>query len=424
MWLLMSVFGRAISIIELGTCKTRCFVIAINEETYEIIARKESKSEGFAAGQVTNMQKLTASIAKVVYQAEQEFKGSISNVYVVITGEYFQLNHTTGHIKLANRAIQEQDIGEILDYARKSSQDIFAYAAISSYDIDGNNNIENPIGMIGKILTTRISLLTSDDTPIKNIINCLQNLGINVLGLIPFEYVMGLSLDVSNAISICIDLGGGSTKVAIFQNEAIIEKVFIPFGGDKITQAISEEIGMSYDQAERLKVLHGSAVLLEDDYDDLLISLSGQPENDKINIKKAHLNATISHYNNQIFKKIKNSIEPTLLKKSKFVYLFGGGSNCTGIEQAFAEVFDKKAVKIMQKQATSITQMNWQNNTKNQTDSKKTPYTLHQKNHPYMSGISRFIRKNREKKASAYLLASNGVKSKLMQIWSWISKKL
>jgi cell division protein FtsA len=260
--------------LDIGTTKIACFVGRKNEHgKIEIIAMGKSESLGVGRGIVENIDKTVQSILAAVKQTEEAQDGrlKIVNVNVGIAGQHIRSMQHRGIYNRKERKgeISQADvdyfIDEMYNMVMPVGEEIITVIP-QEYIVDNLNKIKEPIGMPGSRLEANFHIITGQVTNVQNIRRCVDRAGLKVKDIILEPIASAdavLSDEEKEAGVVLVDIGGGTTDVAIFQDGLIRHTAVIPFGGNIITQDIKEGCKIMQKPAEALKVGYGSALAME-----------------------------------------------------------------------------------------------------------------------------------------------------------------
>lgn len=260
--------------LDIGTTKIACFVGRKNEHNkIEIIALGKSESLGVMRGVVSNIERTVQSISSAVDLTQASVEGDlkIKNVNVGIAGQHISsMQHRGIYTRRdAQGEITQSDIDAFVDdmyqLVMTPGEEIITVIP-QEYIVDNEPEIKDPIGMGGVRLEANFHIITGQVNNIKNIKRCVDRTGLNVKEIIlePIASAEAvLSDEEKEAGVVLVDIGGGTTDVAIFQDGLIRHTAVIPFGGNVITEDIKEGCRIMQRHAESLKVKFGSALASE-----------------------------------------------------------------------------------------------------------------------------------------------------------------
>ncbi len=329
--------------LDIGTTKIVCMVGRRNEYgKIEILGMGKSESVGVTRGVVSNIDKTVDSIRTAVTEAEAQSGVDIRVVNVGIAGQHIKsLQHRGEKIRHTyEEEISQVDIDSLIDDMYKlvtlPGEEII-HVLPQEYIVDNEQGIKDPIGMAGVRLEANFHIITGQVTAAKNIYKCVEKAGLEVAELILEPLASSeavLSSEEKEAGIALVDVGGGTTDIAIFQDHIIRHTAVIPFGGNIVTEDIKEGCTIIKSQAELLKVKFGSA-LANENQENEIVSIPGlrgrAPK--EISVKNlAHIiQARMEEIVENIYFEIKNSgFEKKLIGG---IVITGGGSQLKHIPQ-------------------------------------------------------------------------------------------
>ncbi len=305
--------------LDIGTTKIVCLVGRRNEYgKIEILGMGRSESVGVTRGVVSNIEKTVQSIKSAVSEAENQSGVTIREVNVGIAGQHIK---SLQHRGIKVRSTQEEEIGQkdidaLIDdmyklYMQPGEEII--HVLPQEYIVDNEQGIKDPVGMSGARLEANFHIITGQIAAAKNIHKCIQKAGLKVVDLILEPLASSeavLNEEEKEAGVVLVDIGGGTTDIAIFQDGIIRHTAVIPFGGNVITEDIKEGCTIIKSQAELLKMKFGSALASENKENEI-VSIPGLRgrEPKEISVKNlAHIiQARMEEIVENVYYEIKNS---------------------------------------------------------------------------------------------------------------------
>jgi cell division protein FtsA len=262
---------KFISVLDIGTTKNCVLVAQVESTGYQIVGYGISPSSGMKKGVVTDLNKLTQSITDTVKNAEKMCKAKLKEVNISVTGKHISTIVNKGETEISNREgkITESDIEVAIRNATNCqlpANMMILHSIPRSFTVDGIEGIENPVGMKAKRLSVDVTLIIGDVTHIQNLIIATENVGLKVKDIILQPYASGKAVLTEEEMreGVClIDIGGGTTDVAIFKNGSLYFSFVIPVGGNHITNDLSICLNIPFNVAEFIKVEYGGCDLLK-----------------------------------------------------------------------------------------------------------------------------------------------------------------
>ena len=332
--------------LDIGTTKIVALVGKKNEfNKVEILGVGKSKSLGVHRGVVNNITQTIQSIQQAVEDAHTNAGVQITDVVVGIAGQHIRSIQHSDYITRENpeAVIDEEDIQRLIQQVYKlvmlPGEEII-HVLPQEYKVDGQGEIKEPVGMHGGRLEANFHVVVGQVSSIKNIGRCIKSAGLNMANitlepLASSEAV--LSFEEKEAGVALIDIGGGTTDLAIFKDGIIRHTAVIPFGGNVITEDIKEGCSIIEKQAELLKIKFGSAWPGEN-RDTEIVSIPGlrgrDPKEISLKTLSKIINARVVEIIEQVFLEIKNYGHND--KKKKLIagiVLTGGGSQLKHLKQ-------------------------------------------------------------------------------------------
>ncbi|MFM2135787.1 MAG: cell division protein FtsA [Bacteroidota bacterium] len=274
--------------LDIGTTKICTIVGRKNEHgKIDILGYGKAESLGVSRGVVTNIGLTIDSIRKSLQEASAKSGVDIAKVFVGIAGQHIKsLQH---HGMMTRRSGEDEITQENIDaivmdmhkLAMPPGEQII-HVIPQEYIVDSETGIKNPIGMAGVRLEANCHIITGQITAVKNINRCVQQSGLSIEGLFlePLASADSVLSAAEKEAGVClVDIGGGTTDIAIFQDGVIRHTAVIPFGGNVITEDIKEGCSILKNQAEKLKMKFGSALSSPDQDNEVVAipSLRGRP---------------------------------------------------------------------------------------------------------------------------------------------------
>ncbi len=329
--------------LDIGTTKIVAIVGRRNEfGKIEILGIGKSESFGVARGVVQNIDKTVEAIRSAVAEAENKSGVDIKVVNVGIAGQHIKSVQHRG-IKTrtsVEEEISQKDIDALIDdmfrLVMQPGEEII-HVLPQEYIIDSEQGIKNPIGMSGIRLEANFHIITGQIAAARNIYKCVHKAGLEVAELMlePLASAEAvLSDEEKEAGVVLVDIGGGTTDVAIFQDGIIRHTAVIPFGGNVITEDIKEGCTIIKSQAELLKIKFGSALASENQENEIVSipGLRGRPHKE-ISVKNlsAIIQARMEEIIEHVYYEIKNSgYEKKLIAG---IVVTGGGAQLKHVTQ-------------------------------------------------------------------------------------------
>ena len=347
--------NKLISAIDIGTTKIVATIAElIDKETIVIKGFGESKSIGVSKGMVVNINKTIDSINQAINKAEEMSGLKLNDITVGIASHHIKSKKETASIKFEdeNHTLTYDDIFQLSEKVKEiellPGEEIIGVYNLSML-LDNNKITDESVGLTGKVLKGNFNLITGNRASSNNIRKCITDLDkkINKLILEPIASSYAVLTPRERKLGVAlIDIGGGTSDLAIFKDDAMIYSSVIPFAGNNITKDISITFKILENQAEEVKIKYGRA-LPESAEINNHISVKISPEK-SINISEYNLSTVIRARVLEILSIIENKIIVSGLKNeiSAGIVITGGGSLLKDLKQIAKIVFPYADIRI------------------------------------------------------------------------------
>ena len=276
--------------LDIGTTKV-CAIVASPDENHpgkmKILGIGRSASEGLTRGVVTNIDKTVKSIETAIADAEAQSGVKISSVTVGIAGDHIQSFQSRGVIAISRpeNEITQEDVDRLIEDTRRVALPLdrkIIHVIPQQFIVDGQDGIYDPVGMSGVRMEAMVHIITGLVTAAQNIYRCVQraHLQVNDMVLEPLASSYAVLDEDEKEVGVALlDIGGGTTDLAVFEERTIRHTAVIGIAGKKVTDDIRKGFGILPDQAERLKIEHGFTYepAVADNHAILLPSIGGRP---------------------------------------------------------------------------------------------------------------------------------------------------
>jgi len=335
--------------IDIGTTKICSLIADIDEyRRLRIVGVGIAPAQGIHKGVIINVSEATAAIAKSIKRAEDSSGYRIESAYVGLAGTHISAQNSHGTIMLSGRkSIQSTDITRVLNAARLTNlpenREIL-HIIPRNFTVDDADGVKEPVGMYAQQLKVEAHIVTGATSSINNLVTCLQtnNIKVDALVLEPLASGSAILTDMEKEMGVMlVDIGGGTTDIAIFIEGSIWYTTVLPIGGQHISNDIAVGLHTPFDVAENLKIKHGHANPKKVSGETRL-KISTFGENSGQEIDRKFLAEIITARTEEIFelilKEIKRSGYDGLLPAG--VVLCGGSANLTGIRDIGQKVLN------------------------------------------------------------------------------------
>jgi cell division protein FtsA len=332
--------------LDIGTSKIVTIVAEIKPEgTLEVIGVGMHESSGMKKGMVVNIDATVAAIQRSLEEAELMADCKIREVYTGIAGGHIRSSNANGMVKIKDKEVVQADIDRVVETASSVSlpgDQQMLHILEQEFCIDGQEGIKKPLGMSGMRLEVEVHIVTGAVAAVQNILKCVHRCGLEVNHMIlqPLASSRAVLADDEKDLGVClVDIGGGTTDVAIFTSGAIRHTAVIPIAGDQITNDIAMALRTPTKDAEDIKIKYGCA--LRQLADDAPIEVPGVGERGARMLSRQTLAEVIEPRVEELY-----SLVQTELRRSGFedllssgIVLTGGSSAMQGMVELGEEIF-------------------------------------------------------------------------------------
>jgi len=319
--------------LDIGTTKISCIVADVDQNgELRIVGIGNAPSEGLRRGAVVDLEKTVASIARAVEEAERMAGFEIKGVHAGIAGDHIRSLNSRGVVAISRKdnEIAAADVERVIEAAKAiaipTDREII-HVIPQEFIVDDQDGIKDPVGMSGVRLEAEVHIITGAVTSARNICRAIQRAGLKVydLTLEPLASAMAvLDADEKDLGVVLLDLGGGTTDMAVFHEGAVRHTSIIPFGGANVTSDIAIGLRTPIDKAEAIKLQSGSALAAMVGGHEM-VSVSGVGGRGDKEISRHVLASMIEPRMEEIF-----ALANKEVRKNHFAPLIGGGVVLTG----------------------------------------------------------------------------------------------
>jgi cell division protein FtsA len=252
--------------LDIGTTKVCAIVGEITEDGIDIIGFGSAPSKGLRKGVVINIAATVDSIRKAIEEAELMAGCEVSTVYAGIAGAHVRGFNSHGIVAVKDGEITQADVSRVIDAAKAVAIPLdreVIHVLPQQYIIDDQDGITEPLGMSAVRLEARVHIVTAAVTSAQNIIKCANRTGLNCAAIVLEQLASAeavLTQDEKDLGVCLIDIGGGTTDIAIFNEGAVVHTAVLPLGGNHLTNDIAVGIRTPQDEAEKIKKRYGAAL--------------------------------------------------------------------------------------------------------------------------------------------------------------------
>ena len=317
--------------LDIGTSKIVAIVAEMSpEKRLNIIGLGAQPSRGLKKGVVVNIEATMGSIQRVLEEAELMADCAITDVYTGIGGGHIRSLNSSGMVAIKEKEVTQADIDRVVETAKAiaipNDQEIL-HILPQEFIIDGQEDVREPLGMSGVRLEVKVHIVTGAVSAVENITKCVRRCGLEVKDVMlqPLAAALAVLNDDEKELGVCLmDVGGGTTDLAVFTGGAIRHTAVIPIAGDQVTNDIAMTLRTPTKDAEELKLRHGCALRQLADPNDI-IEVPGVGERGPRKLSRQTLAEVIEPRIEELY-----TLAQAELRRSGFEELLSSGIVLTG----------------------------------------------------------------------------------------------
>ncbi len=333
--------------LDIGTSKIVTLVAEITaEDTLNLIGMGSHPSRGLKKGVVVNIESTVNAIQRSLEEAELMSDAKIREVITGIAGSHIRSFNSHGMVAIKDKEVQQYDIDRVIETARAVNipmEQQVLHILEQEFIIDGQGGVRQPAGMSGMRLEVKVHIVTGAVSAAQNIMKCVRRCGLEVRDLMlqPLASADAVLLDDERDLGVClVDIGGGTTDIAVFTDGAIKHTSVIPIAGDQITNDIAMALRTPTKDAEELKILHGVA-LRQLASSTEMIEVPGVGERGPRELSRQTLAEVIEPRVEELYSLIQRELRSSGLEEllSSGIVITGGSALMKGMVELGEEVF-------------------------------------------------------------------------------------
>ncbi|MDQ3026044.1 MAG: cell division protein FtsA [Pseudomonadota bacterium] len=333
--------------LDIGTSKIVTLVAEITaEDTLVLIGMGSHPSRGLKKGVVVNIESTVNAIQRSLEEAELMADAKIKEVLTGIAGSHIKSFNSHGMVAIKDKEVQQYDIDRVIETARAVNipmEQQVLHILEQEFIIDGQGGVRMPTGMSGMRLEVKVHIVTGAVSAAQNIMKCVRRCGLEVKDLMlqPLASADAVLLDDERDLGVClVDIGGGTTDIAVFTDGAIKHTSVIPIAGDQITNDIAMALRTPTKDAEELKMAHGVA-LRQLASSTEMIEVPGVGDRGPRELSRQTLAEVIEPRVEELYSLIQRELRSSGLEEllSSGIVITGGSSLMKGMVELGEEVF-------------------------------------------------------------------------------------
>ncbi|MCS6764307.1 MAG: cell division protein FtsA [Candidatus Protistobacter heckmanni] len=337
--------------LDIGTSKVVAVVAELRTDgSYDVIGMGQAESRGLKKGVVVNIEATVQSIQQALEEAELMAGCKITEAFTGIAGSHIRSFNSSGMVAIKNKEVSQADVARVIETAKAvnipTDQQIL-HILTQEFIIDGQEDVREPIGMSGIRLEVKVHIVTGAVSAAQNIVKCVRRCGLEVHDLIlqPLaSSVAVLTEDEKELGVVLVDIGGGTSDIAIFSSGAIRHTAVIPIAGDQITNDVAMALRTPTQDAEDIKIRYGIAKQVLADPEEM-IEVAGVGDRPPRTLSRQALAAVIESRVEELFSLVHQVVRESGYEEllSSGIVLTGGTAMMPGMAELAEDIFLKSA---------------------------------------------------------------------------------
>jgi cell division protein FtsA len=333
--------------LDIGTSKIVTLVAEITpEDTLNLVGMGSHPSRGLKKGVVVNIDSTVNAIQRSLEEAELMADAKIKDVITGIAGSHIKSFNSHGMVAIKDKEVSQYDIDRVIETARAVNipmEQQVLHILEQEFIIDGQGGVRQPLGMSGMRLEVKVHIVTGAVSAAQNIMKCVRRCGLEVRDLMlqPLASADAVLLEDEKDLGVClVDIGGGTTDMAVFTDGAIKHTSVIPIAGDQITNDIAMALRTPTKDAEELKIAHGMALRQLASSTDM-IEVPGVGDRGPRELSRQTLAEVIEPRVEELYSLIQRELRSSGLEEllSSGIVITGGSALMKGMVELGEEVF-------------------------------------------------------------------------------------
>ena len=333
--------------LDIGTSKIVAIVAEITPDgALEILGLGQHPSKGLKKGVVVNIEATVTGIQRALEEAELMADVKIRDVLTGIAGSHIKSFNSHGMVAIKDKEVSQFDVDRVVETARAVNipmdQQIL-HILTQEFIIDGQEDVREPVGMSGVRLEVKVHIVTGAVSAAQNIMKCVRRCGLEVRDLVlqPLASAIAVLSQDEKDLGVClVDIGGGTTDIAVFTGGAIRHTAVIPIAGDQITNDIAMALRTPTKDAEDIKMAHGCALRQLASVNDV-IEVPGVGDREPRQMSRQTLAEVIEPRVEELYSLIQRELRASGFEEllSSGIVLTGGSASMQGMVELGEEVF-------------------------------------------------------------------------------------
>jgi len=341
-----------IGIVDIGSSKVCCFIARNHEREPQIVGIGHQLSRGVKNGIIVDIEAASQSILAAAHAAEQMAGETLPDVVVNLSGGFNASRLIKSEIGLNGREITDADMRRVLDHGhmlKEPAERQVIHSIPVGFSVDQSRGIRDPRGMYGQKLGVNMHVVTAQAGAVRNLATCIGRCHLDIAGVVVSPYAAGLAALVEDETELgvtVVDMGGGTTSIAVFFDGNLVFADTVPVGGSHVTNDIARGLSTPLVHAERMKTLYGSAIAsASDERETITVPQVGEEDETQANhVPKSLLVGIISPRLEETFELVRDRLEQSGFDKiaGRRVVLTGGACQLPGTRELAGLILDKQ----------------------------------------------------------------------------------
>ncbi|KGB27662.1 cell division protein FtsA [Candidatus Liberibacter solanacearum] len=348
-----------ISVLDIGSTKTVCMIGKLfpkkatdllpgTTHQIEIIGIGCQQSQGVKMGSIVDLDAVERVVRQVVDSAEQMAECIVDSLLVNVSSGHLESSRHYVEMKIGWREVKKSDIHTLIKSSQRYScgkNRTLLHSMVSDYSLDGKSGIKSPISMFGEKVGVDMHMVAVEKSALRNLEVAINRSHLSVAKMVASPYASGLAVLVDDEFDlgcIVIDMGGGTTKIAVFNEGKLVYTDMIAIGGSHVTNDLARGLSISRENAERLKVMHASVIpSLADEHDILSIpAIVDDDQNNPVQASRAMISRIVRARIEETFELISGRIHKSGFGSlaGKRIVLTGGASQLIGLQEMIRQM--------------------------------------------------------------------------------------
>lgn len=333
--------------LDIGTSKIAVIAAEVDSEGgFEIIGMGSHPSRGLKKGVVVNIETTVNAIQRALEEVELMSDCKIRKIYTGVAGNHIKSFNSHGMVAIKDKEVSQIDVGRVMETAKAvnipADQQVL-HILNQEFIIDGQEDVREPIGMSGIRLEVKVHIVTGAVSAVQNIMKCVRRCGLEVCDVVlqPLASAMAVLSEDEKDLGVClVDIGGGTTDIAVFAHGAIRHTAVIPIAGDQITNDIAMALRTPTKDAEDIKCRYGCALKGMADPQEM-VEVSGVGDRGARQLSRQTLAEVIEPRAEELYLLVQAELRRSGFEEllSSGIVITGGSSSLQGMVELAEEIF-------------------------------------------------------------------------------------